>query len=74
GGKVLRRGVDDVKTEVAAAAKAERKAAREAQLELMRAKRDQTRESGRATVEELKAKLSHRNGERATKLTAGATS
>jgi uncharacterized membrane protein len=74
GGKVLRRDVYDVETEVAAAAKAERKAAREAQLELMRAKRDQTRESARATVEELKAKLSHGNGEHATKQTAGATS
>lgn len=74
GGKVLRRGVYDVETEVAVAAKAERKAAREAQLELMRAKRDQTRESAHAKVEELKAKLSHGNGEQATKQTEGATS
>ena len=74
GGKVLRRGVYNVETEVAVAEKAERKAAREAQRELMQAKRDHSRESAHATVEELKAKLSHGNGEQATKQTAGATS
>jgi uncharacterized membrane protein len=74
GGKVLRRDVYDVETEVAAAEKAERKAAREAQRELMKAKRDHSRESAHAKVEELKAKLSHGNGEQATKQTAGSTS
>ena len=70
GATIVRRPVYEVEAEVAAAEKAERKAAREAKLELMRAKREQTSESAHAKVEELKAKLSHRESEQ----TAGATS
>ena len=70
GGDVLRRSVDEVEAEVAAIEKAESKAAREAQLELMRAKREHTRTSAHAKVEELKTKLSRNE----TKQPAGATS
>jgi uncharacterized membrane protein len=72
GGTVLRRSVEDVEAEVAAAAKAERKAAREAQLELIQGKRDHTRESAHAKVEELKAKGSRGSGDQATEPTGGA--
>jgi uncharacterized membrane protein len=60
GGSVLRRSVYDVEAEVAAIEKAERKAAREAQLELMRSTRDRDRDAAHAKVEALKAKLGHR--------------
>ena len=59
GGTVLRRSVDDVEAEVAAIEKAERKAAREAQLELVRSKRDSNRKAVRSKVDQLKAKLGH---------------
>ena len=57
GGTVLRRSVYDVEAEVAAVEKAERKAAREARQEVLRAKRDHTRQVAHAKVEELKAKV-----------------
>ena len=61
GGIVLRRSVYEVEAEVAAIENAERKAAREAQLELMRSKRDSNREAVRSKVDQLKAKLGHRD-------------
>lgn len=57
GGTVVRRSVDEVEAEVAAAEAAERKAAQEARRELMAAKRDRTRDAAHAKVEELKTKL-----------------
>lgn len=62
GGTVLRRSVSDVEAEVAAIDKAERKAAREAQLELMRSQRDHDRDAAHAKVEALKAKVARRDG------------
>jgi uncharacterized membrane protein len=62
GGTVLRRSVDEVEAEVAAVEKAERKAAREAQLELVRSRRDHDREAAHAKVDALKAKLARRDG------------
>lgn len=58
-GKVLRRPVDDVEAEIAAAEKAQRHAKREADKELMRARQEHTKEQAHARVEQLKAKLSH---------------
>jgi uncharacterized membrane protein len=57
GGTVLRRSVSDVEAEVAAVEKAEREAARAAQLELMRSRRDRSRDAAHARVEGLKAKF-----------------
>jgi uncharacterized membrane protein len=57
GGTVTRRCVADVEAEMAAVEKAQRAAAREAEQELMRARRDQTRDAAHAKVEALKAKL-----------------
>jgi len=65
GGTVLRRSVDEVEAEIAAVEDAERKAALEAQRELIRAKQEHARETARAKVEGLKAKLSHRDTETA---------
>jgi uncharacterized membrane protein len=62
GGTVTRRSVFDVEAEIAAAEEAERKAAHEAQRELMRGRRDQTRESAHAKVEALKAKFARHDG------------
>jgi uncharacterized membrane protein len=62
GGTVLRRSVYEVEAEVAAIEKAERKAAREAQLELMRSRRDHDRDAAHAKVEALKAKVARRDG------------
>jgi uncharacterized membrane protein len=62
GGTVLRRSVYEVEAEVAAIEKAERKAAREAELELVRSGRDRDREAAHAKVEALKAKLGRREG------------
>jgi uncharacterized membrane protein len=61
GGTVLRRNVYEVEAEVAAIEKAEQKAAREAQLELLRSKRDSSREAVHSKVEKLKAKLGRRD-------------
>ena len=62
GGTVLRRSVYEVEAEVAAIEKAESKAAREAQEELMRSQRDHDRDAAHAKVEALKAKVAHRDG------------
>jgi uncharacterized membrane protein len=60
GGTVLRRPVDDVEAEIAAAEEAERKAKREANKELWRGRREHTKDQAHAKVQELKAKLPHR--------------
>jgi uncharacterized membrane protein len=60
GGSVLRRSADDVEAEIAAAEKAEDEAKREATKELMRSRREHTKEQAHAKVEELKAKLPRR--------------
>jgi uncharacterized membrane protein len=60
GGTVLRRSVDDVEAEIAAAEKAQREAKREANKELLRGRRERTKEQTHATVERLKAKLPHK--------------
>ena len=59
GGTVLRRPVDEVEAEMAAAEEAQRKATREANKELMRGRREHTKEQAQAKVQGLKAKLSH---------------
>jgi uncharacterized membrane protein len=61
-GTVLRRSVDEVEAEVAAIEKAERKAALEAERELIRSRRDEDRQAAHAKVQTLKAKLGHRDG------------
>jgi uncharacterized membrane protein len=61
-GTVLRRSVYEVEAEVAAIEKAESKAAREAELELMRSQRDHDRDAAHAKVEALKAKIGRRDG------------
>jgi uncharacterized membrane protein len=65
GGTVLRRPVEDVEAEISAAEKAQRKAKREANKELMRSRREHSKEQVHAKVQELKAKLSHREKETA---------
>jgi uncharacterized membrane protein len=60
GGSVLRRSVDDVEAEIAAAEKAQRAAKKEARKELRKARHEQRKEEIHAKIEELKAKL-HRN-------------
>jgi uncharacterized membrane protein len=67
GGTVLRRPVDDVEAEMAAAEQAQREAKREANKQLMRGRREHTEEQVHTKVRELKAKLAH--GEKAA--TAG---
>lgn len=62
-GTVLRRAVDDVEAEIAAADKAQRKAKREARVELLRSRREQDRHAVRRRVAELQRKLSR--GEKA---------
>ena len=59
GGTVLRRTVADVEAEIAAAEKAQRDAQRAATKELARGRVERSKEQVRATVDELKAKLSH---------------
>jgi uncharacterized membrane protein len=60
GGAVLRRPVQEVEAEIAAAEKAQDKAEREATKELLRGKREHSKEQAHAKVEQLKAKLPHR--------------
>ena len=60
-GTVLRRSVDEVEAEAAAIEKAERKAALEAERELIRSRRDEDREAAHAKVQALKGKLGHRD-------------
>ena len=57
GGVLMRRPVDEVEDEIAAAEKAQVKAEREADKELMRGKREHSKEKAHAKVEKLKAKL-----------------
>jgi uncharacterized membrane protein len=59
GGTMLRRPVDDVEAEIAAAESAERKAKREARKELLRARHEQSKSAVNAKIEELKAKVHH---------------
>ena len=59
GGTVLRRPVEDVEAEIAAAEKAQREAKREAARELRRGRRERSKEQVQATIEQLKAKLPH---------------
>jgi len=56
GGAVLRRPVDDVEAEIAAAEHAQR----EANKELLRGRRERSKEQVHATVAQLNAKLPHR--------------
>jgi uncharacterized membrane protein len=57
GGSVLRRSVDDVEAEIAAAEKAQREAKREAARELRRGRRERGEQQVHAKVEQLKAKM-----------------
>ena len=57
GGTVLRRPVDEVEAEMAAAEEAQREAKREANKELMRGRRESTKEQVQAKVQDLKSKL-----------------
>jgi uncharacterized membrane protein len=59
GGTVLRRPVDEVEAEIAAAEQAQREATREANKELMRGRRERTKEQVQARVQDLKAKQPH---------------
>jgi uncharacterized membrane protein len=59
GGSVLRRSVDDVEAEIAAAEKAQREAKREAAKELRRGRRERGEQQVHAKVEQLKAKMPH---------------
>jgi uncharacterized membrane protein len=63
GGRVLRRPVADVEAEIAAAEEAQAKAQLEATKELVRGRREHTKEQAHAKVEKLKAKLPHRDKE-----------
>jgi uncharacterized membrane protein len=60
GGKVLRRDLDDVRAEIAAAEEAQEAARKEARKELHEKRRAQVKEKVQAKIEELKAKL-HRH-------------
>jgi uncharacterized membrane protein len=63
GGTVLRRSVDDVEAEIAAAEKAQHEAAKQARKELLKARHEAHKDEVHAKVEELKAKLErHRKG------------
>jgi uncharacterized membrane protein len=57
GGQVLRRSIEDVEAEIAAAEKAQRKAKREARAELRKARHTKHKDEIRAKIEELKARL-----------------
>ena len=57
GGKVMRRSVVDVESEIAAAQEAQRKAKHEARKELHKARVEKSKEDAHAKVEELKSKL-----------------
>lgn len=61
GGTVMRRPVADVEAEIAAAEHAEVEAKREATKELLRGRRERSKEQVHAKVEQLKAKLPHRD-------------
>jgi uncharacterized membrane protein len=59
-GTVLRRSLDDVRAEIAAAKDAQQAAKREARKQLREQRREQLTDKIRATIEELKAKLHRR--------------
>jgi uncharacterized membrane protein len=59
GGTVVRRSVDDVEAEVAAAEKAQRKAKAEARKELAHSRHEHNKAAVNAKVADLKAKLHH---------------
>ena len=61
GGTVFRRPVFEVEAEIAAAESAQLEAQRQADKELLAAKRDSTKKEAHAKVEQLKAKLPRRN-------------
>ena len=61
GGTILRRSVDDVEAEIAAADEAQKKAKRAARKALREKRRDHIRDEIRAKIDALKAKL-HRHG------------
>ena len=63
-GTILRRSLEDVRAEIAAAEDAQRAAKREARKQLYEQRRDQVMDKIRAKIEELKAKL-HRHPRRA---------
>lgn len=56
-GTVVRRSVDDVESEIAAAEEVQREAKKEARKKLREARHRKHREEVRAKIEELKAKL-----------------
>jgi uncharacterized membrane protein len=60
GGEVLRRPVDDVEQEIAAAQDAQRKAKHEARKEMHKARVERSKQDAHAKVEQLKSKL-HRS-------------
>lgn len=60
GGTVLRRSVDDVEAEIAAAEDAQKEARRAARKHLHEQRREQRKDAIRAKVDELKAKLHRR--------------
>ena len=60
GGTVLRRPVTDVEGEIALAEQAQREAQRQATTELLRGRRERTKEQIRTKVDELKTKLTRR--------------
>ncbi len=60
GGTVLRRGVDDVEAEIAAAEDAQREAKKAARKQLLHQRHEQHKDKIRAKIAELKAKL-HRH-------------
>jgi hypothetical protein len=71
GGTVLRRSVDDVEAEIAAAEDAERAANREARKQLLETRRSRAKEEVRRIVDSLKARahaLSERMHELAHRL------
>ena len=59
GGRVLRRPLDEVEVEVAAAEKAQRRAEKEAREQLLKARLEMHTYEVHAKVEELKTKLHH---------------
>jgi uncharacterized membrane protein len=71
GGSVMRRPVDDVEAEIAAAEKAQRKAQKEARKQLHKARHDKNEAAIRSKVDELKSKLPH--GDRTPAPTGGAS-
>jgi len=62
GGTVVRRSVEDVEGEIAAAQEAQREAKRAARKQLFDAKKNQTREDVQAKLDGLKAKLRPNGG------------